>query len=128
MAEPHRIKQVLDKHDIFEAAVFVNKKHFKLGPHCPECVEQERLLEAGEDCQVIDHSCEKMRELSMQEQCNHLREVWCPTEILEKCEDVALNMDWCVEEVQKNFSDKKWLEQVVKCCFFVLPWKNKKSL
>ena len=106
----------------------MGKKQFKLGLHCPECVEQERLLDAGEDSQVFDYSCEKMMELSMQDKCNHLCEVWCPTEILEKCEDVASNMDWCMEEVQKNFFDKKWLEQVVKCCLFVPPWKNTKNL
>ena len=120
MAEPHQEKQVLDKHDIFEAAIIVGKKHFKLGPHCPEYVEQERLLEVGEDSQVIDHSCEKMKELSMQERCNHLCELWCPTEILKKCEDVASNMVRCEEEVENNFFDKKWLEQVVKRCFSFL--------
>ena len=56
MAEPHREKQVLNKLDILEAAVLVGKKHFKLGPHCPECVEQERLLEVGDSSQIIDHS------------------------------------------------------------------------
>ena len=127
LAEPHREKQVLNKLDILKAAVLVGKNHFKLGPHCPGCVEQERLLEAGNSSQIIDHSCERMMELSIQERCNHLCELWNPGEILEKCEDEASNMDWCVEEVQKNFSDKQWLEDVVKCCFFCCD-KEKKNI
>ena len=119
MAEPHRKKVIIKEDDIFRAAVQVAQGHFKLGHHCHECVEQERLIEAGDGTQVLDHGCGKMMELSLQERCNHLCELWCPTEILDKCEDVALNMDWCVAEVQKNFLDKQWLEEVVKCCFFL---------
>ena len=95
MAEPHREKRVLCRYDIFRAAVFVANKHFNLDPY----------------------TCGGMMTLSLQEHCNQLRELWSPADILEKCEDVALNMDWCVEEVQKNFFDKEWLESVVKCCF-----------
>ena len=128
MTEPHRVKCVLDKHDIFHAAIEVAKKHFKLDLHCPECAKEDRPLEAGDHSRVMDHSCRKMMELSMEECCNHLRESWSPVEILEKCEDVASNMDWCMKEVQTNFFNKQWLGQIVKCCRFFLVLSNKKCL